>query len=250
MEGLLELMNPKIKFKSEKMKHVLKIFLLFAFIIAGCSSVNELSKFNLSSQKFLFKHSVKSSLTKIKITSGTTVSGDKNIFDILIEDVGGSYVSSEVQKKLDKIFDPEYLAGEISEGVEEALITYYNAVPVKSLTEDPAYIAETRLEEFEIISSSSGIFTKITAEVKITSRRTGAMVWKNREVVNIPFEENRSSYTADKTEKNIRSVVNLARLLDMSEEELKSAIDNTSSQVGYNLSDNLREDIANSRKKN
>jgi ABC-type uncharacterized transport system auxiliary subunit len=225
-----------------------KYFLIFALIISGCSSVNELAKYDLSSQKFLFKNSVKSTLTSINVSTGNTASKDKDLLDVIIEIAGETYVSDEVRKKLNKVFKPDNLALEISEGVMEALQTYYNITPVESLQDNPAYVTETRLENFEIISSESGLFTKITAEVKITSRRTGALVWRNHETVTLPLEESVSSYTADKTERKLKSVINLSRLLSITEKELEKAIDNTASQVGYNLSDDLRDDIANARK--
>jgi hypothetical protein len=166
---------------------------------------------------------------------------------VILTDIGENYMESEVREKLKKALHPDSISASISEGIEEGLITYYNMKPVGSTDDKPDYIMETRFEKFRLRSSSMGVYANINSKVIIIDRKTAATVWENVESYHVPIYDVIITYTSSRVVRTTKSIINAIRLLQMTEEEMAIAISIASEEVGKEQSDQLREDIADSR---
>ena len=157
-------------------------------------------------------------------------------------------MENEVREKLEKALYPDSISSSISEGIEEGLITYYNMKPVDSVVDKPDYIMETRFEKFRLRSSSTGVYANINSKVIIIDRRTAATVWENDESYHVPIYDVFITYNSSRVVRTTKSIINAIRLMQMTEEEIATAINIAAGEVGKEQSDQLREDIADSRK--
>lgn len=229
-------------------KVVLLVLLCFSFF--SCSHTNELARYNLSGEKIFFKHSVKNTLSTANVDIEDPLNKNTGFpITIILTETGSGIARDKVQEKINNAFRPDSVAASISNGMREGLLTYYTVNPVESLSDNPRFVIESRLERFTLSSGSYGVNAYASAEVIVIDRRSGATVWRNSETSVLPLKENTSYYTADKTVRSIGSVVNAVRLMQMSEDEIREAIKFTSEAVGEELMDELREDIAESRYK-
>ncbi|HEX2787892.1 MAG TPA: hypothetical protein VHP32_08305 [Ignavibacteria bacterium] len=229
-----------------------KLFLLVLIItvMAGsCSSVNELSKYNLSGTKVLFKTRTGTAASRVNINFESSKKSKEGVLIDIIYDIGGGYVKKDVEAKIQRLFNPDSIAENVSGSIEEILRTYYNIVPVESLDENPDIIVETQMNKYTLNVDDYNIYSHFSGTLSIFDRKSGAIVWKNTEGINEPFEEWYAYNPNDKKIKDINRVINIIKLMNMSDEEIRNSIDLSASKIAYNLSDNLREDIADSRKK-
>jgi len=97
-------------------------------------------------------------------------------------------------------------------------------------------------------SNNVGVFANIDTRVIITDRKTAVTVWENCEWSDIPIYDVFISYTSSRIVRTTKSIINAIRLMQMTEEEIAVAINIAAGEVGKEQSDQLREDIADSRK--
>ncbi|MBC8490365.1 MAG: hypothetical protein H8D45_30485 [Bacteroidetes bacterium] len=97
-------------------------------------------------------------------------------------------------------------------------------------------------------SNNVGVSANIDSRVIITDRKTAVTVWENYESSDIPIYDVIISYTSSRIVRTTKSIINAIRLLQMTEEEITIAINIASGEVGKEQSDQLREDIADTRK--
>ena len=122
--------------------------------------------------------------------------------------------------------------------------TYFNTNTVENLDENPQFIAETRLERFRIVSNTSGIYAMIDTRIILTDRGTAKTVWENTECANVPIGDVIYDFTCNRYIRTAKGVINAVRLMQMSEEEIRAAINIVAGEAGKRQSDQLREDIA------
>lgn len=230
-------------------KHKGIILLLILFTLSlSCSHTNKLAKFNLVNRTVLFKHYAKPDLTRANVSIDDEYLYNDDPFTVILTDIGESYMESEVREKMQNALNPDSISVSISKGIEEGLITYYNMKPVSSLAGDPQYIVETRFEKFRLRSSSAGVFANINSRIIITDRKTAVTVWENSETSNIPVYDVVISYVGSRIIRTTKSIVNAIRLMQMTEEEIAASINIAAQEVGKEQGDQLREDIADTRK--
>jgi hypothetical protein len=223
------------------------IFLSFVFVInlAGCGvHVNEFARFSLSNKNFLMKQYVCPDLTRVNVDIGEYYY-DNNLVTIILSDVGGTIAENSVREKINNAINPDSLAVGISDGISEGLKTYFNAGIVESLDDNPQFISETRLERFRIVSNTSGVYAMIDTRVIITDRNTAKTVWENTECANIPIGDVIYDFTCNRYIHTAKGVINAIRLMQMSEEEIRAAVNIAAGEAGRRQSDQRREDIAN-----
>jgi hypothetical protein len=164
---------------------------------------------------------------------------------VVLSDLGSVYSESEVRERLKNILKPDSISFAISDGLIDGLNTYYKINEVSSLEENPQYIVETRLEKFRLCSNSFGIFANVDCATIITDRNSAKIVWENSETSSVPINDVIITYGETPLIRTTLSIVNAARLMNMSDEEIISAISSSAKEAGKKQSDQLREDIAN-----
>lgn len=231
-----------------KQKYVTLLLIIPIILSLSCSHTNELAKFNLLNKTVLFKHYSKHDLTRVNVSIDDEYIHADDPFTVILTDIGESYMESEVREKMQKALNPDSISISISNGIEEGLITYYSMKPVTSLAGDPQYIVETRFEKFRLRSNTVGVFANIDSRIIITDRKTAVTVWENCESSDIPIYDVIISYTGSRIVRTTKSIINAIRLMQMTEEEIAVAINIAAGEVGKEQSDQLREDIADTRK--
>ena len=169
-------------------------------------------------------------------------------FTVILTDICESYAESEIREKLQRALNPDSISFSISKGIEEGLITYYEMKTVDTLSDKPDYIVETRFERFRLSSNNIGVFANIDSRVMIIDRKTAKTVWENHESSHVPIYDVVISCTGSRTMRTTKSIINAIRLMQMTEEEIAIAVNISAAEVGKQQSDQLREDIADSRK--
>jgi hypothetical protein len=230
-----------------KTTHILlKLIILLCFgFIAGCSGVNEFAKYDIRNSKILFKSSAKhtASNVRINLTNPEILPGNSPI-EIILTEVGENMMSSSVQEKIDKAYEPDTVSGKLSDGLMKGLLDYFNFTSVDTQGDNPDYLFETRLERFELSSGSYGMHALISAEVLIVDRKSAKTVWQNTERVSSPLKEAFYSYYPDRRVRTAVSIINAVRLMEMTEDEIRDAINFTAEELAYELTGVLRNDIA------
>lgn len=231
-------------------KHTGKILSLIisSLLFLSCTHTNELAKFNLVNKTVLFKYYSNSNLARVHVSIDDEYIYKDDPFTVILTDVGESYAENEIREKLQKALSPDSISSSISRGIEEGLITYYDMKPVDTVSAKPDYIVETRFERFRLSSSSVGVFANIDSRVMIIDRKTAKTVWENHESSHVPIYDVVISYTGSRIVRTSKSIINAIRLMQMTEEEIAIAVNMSAGQVGKEQSDQLREDIADSRK--
>jgi hypothetical protein len=217
---------------------------IFVFLFLGCTHINEFARFNLSDKNIMMKQYVNPDLTRVNVD----VSGryyDNNIFSVILSGIGGSIAESSVREKVMNAVNADSIAYAISEGIADGLETYFRASIVESLDLNPQFIAETRFERFRIESTTSGIYAEIDTRVLITDRYSAKTVWENTESSCVPIGDVIYDFTCNRYIRTAKGVINAVRLMEMSEEEIRAAVNIAAGEAGKRQSDRLREDIAN-----
>jgi len=222
------------------------VFLSFIFIISlsGCGThINEFAKFKLTNKNILFKQYVSPDLTRVNVDIGG-YHLDQSLVTIILTDIGGTIAENSVREKLQNAINSDSIAYAISESISEEMRTYFNTNTVENLDENPQFIAETRLERFRIVSNTSGIYAMIDTRIILTDRGTAKTVWENTECANVPIGDVIYDFTCNRYIRTAKGVINAVRLMQMSEEEIRAAINIVAGEAGKRQSDQLREDIA------
>lgn len=219
--------------------------ILFAFVFFGCTHTNNLAKFNVSSSKILFKKYISPDLANVNVNFNTGYGFDtKSIVTVVLGGLGSAYTEGQVREKFQKAINGDSLVTNISEGVRDGLLTYYKIIPVTALEEDPKFIVESRLQKFTLESNSYGIHARVKTKVIITDRNTAKTVWENDETSSVPLYDVLINSFGNETIQTTKSIINAIRLMNMTEQELRIAINNAAEDAGKKQSETLREDIA------
>jgi hypothetical protein len=231
--------------KSNIRKTIIFLSFVFAITLTGCGvHINEFARFTLSNKNILLKQYVNPDLTRVNVDIGEYYY-DNNIVTVILSDIGGTIAENSVREKINNAINTDSLGLAISDGISDGLKTYFNANIVESLDDNPQFISETRLERFRIVSNTSGVYAMIDTRVLITDRGTAKTVWENTECANIPIGDVIYDFTCNRYIRTAKGVINAIRLLQMSEEEIRAAINIASGEAGKRQCDQLREDIAN-----
>jgi len=222
--------------------------LIFAVLLAGlygCAHTNLLGEYNMSGKKYMFKQYVSGDNKGAWIDISTGSYSDKGgLVSVILTELGEGYAEGKVMEKLERSLKADSITKSISEGVKEGLKTYYLIETVDSLNQNPDYIVETKFKKIIFSSDAYGISATMRAAVRIIDRKSAKTVWLNSESYRLPLKDVYISYVGGPYVRTTASVVNLVRLLEMSDEEIKYAIDELAKEVGFEHSETLREDIS------
>ncbi len=233
------------------MKNIYLTFIIItAIFLSGCGHTNELAKYNLSGQGFMFTNYVNAEAKTIQVTTEKSYNGNKKKNDIIsvLTEIGSNIVTADVKNKLQNSISTDTLNSYISSGLEKALVTYLNINPVGSLKDDPQFIVETDLNKCELVSTKRGVFVRVNAESRIIDRHSGKIIWVNSESESAPVGNN--GYSEDgNTDPNMNKAINAIQLAALSKEEIQNVINQAAITAGKMMGDTLREDVAESKEK-
>jgi hypothetical protein len=217
---------------------------IFIFFFMGCTHINEFARFNLSDKTIMIKQYVNPDLTRVNVDLDGYYC-DRSLISVILSGIGGSIAESSVREKVMNAVNSDSIAYAISLGIADGLETYFRANIVEDLEDNPQFIAETRFERFRIASNTSGVYAMIDTRVLITDRFSAKTVWENTECANIPIGDVIYDFTCNRYIHTAKGVINAVRLMQMSEEEIRAAVNIAAGEAGKRQSDQLREDIAN-----
>ncbi len=224
---------------------IIVVVLFVSVLLNGCTHTNDLANYNLSASKILFKKYVSYDLSKVNVEFNTGYGNDtKSIIGVILGGLASGYTEGQVKEKFRNAINGDSISSNIMYGIKDGLLTYYKIMPVKSLDEDPRFIMETQLLKFYIESNAYGIYVRATTKALLTDRNTARTVWENDETSSVPLYDVYIPSFGYETIQTTKSVLNAIRLMNMSEEELRYAINAAAEEVGRMQSETLRKDIA------
>jgi hypothetical protein len=160
----------------------------------------------------------------------------------MIGAIGNAAMSAEMAEKLDRVARPEMLAVSISDKMKEAVTTYLRSIPTDN---GASYNFETELTEYELACSSGGVQVHAKAYCRLIERNTGRLVWDDWESESVALRTNVAGAILSNTAIGAAvGVVQCSQLLEMSDEELRRALERASNEVAYEITETLREDVA------
>ena len=230
------------------MKKVLMF--LSVLVIYSCSHVNHLDEYDLSGESVFFEEVVYAHVAQVSMSNEGNVktkSKEANIAIDIASSIGKSVVASEIEKKLQKAAHPEKMAKDISRGIETSMVKYFRIQKENELNDKSNFIVTTTLKQVEIISTASGVYAQVEAEVQIIDRNSGKEVWDYSDRSSVGVKRSANTYTDGSTGINLGGIIQTAELASLSEEQLAAAIKNAAEITGRNIAEVLREDYAESR---
>ena len=223
------------------MKRLDRVLLFFALsssiLIIGCGHTNKLANYNVRSQPF----EILSEATTAGAASSSVASGTGNSLGDILAGINSSTLSEETAAKLRRAANADALAAQISKGFENALVSYLAVAPTKGYNPSATYRAETVLQNYSLSSDSTGTSAHISAISRIIQRSSGALVWQYSSSKDIALSTTSSSRTDGRA---MLSAVNAASLASMSESEIADIFHNAARQIGSDIGETLREDVA------
>jgi hypothetical protein len=227
-----------------KIRTTLSLLLLAALVAGGCSHTNNLAKYSFSNSKILFRARTSGTASSF---AGINNPVKDNAITGIIAAIGSGIVSDEGRRKLEKAIDRDTIANAIANGMQRAVTDYLNVQPVNSIADEPEFLVETDLTDYTIVSLSEGLFVKAKGKSRMIHRATGAVVWENSESHTIPLSQTYLAGLAPAPVSSGVSIYNAVQLLNLSQEELRTVFSHAATEVGEEIGETLREDIADIR---
>lgn len=217
------------------------IAILATLGVAACSHTNNLAKYTFSNSKILFRARATGSGASFAAINNPV---EKNVVTGIIAAIGSGVVSEEGRAKLEKAVNRDTIVNAVARGMQQAVTDYLNVQPVTSIADEPEFLVETDLTEYTIVSLSTGLFIKAEGNSRMIHRPTGAIVWENSESHTIPLSETYLAAFGSAPVASGVSIYNAVKLLSLSEEELRAVVAHAATNVGEEIGETLREDIA------
>ncbi len=225
------------------------IFVVVLVLAVSCSHVNLLKDYDLSKKTIYFEEVVGVNANEVIISfseptvpAQTEVDAIKNVAIA----IGSSILTAETERKLRNAAKPDMIVKGISNGIESNMVKYLRVNPVYELSNESEFIVTTLLEKCELKSASPGIYVSLKAKVQIFDRNGGKLIWEYKDSENVRLRQSAFGTASDAA--GLGNLSQVVDLVSLSEEQISFAIKDAANQVGRNISEVLREDIANSHK--
>lgn len=230
------------------MKKILVVLITVVLFFSGCSHINELVKYDLMGKKLLLKQRVSPTVSDVDVMLNYNFFS-KNLLEVIVEEIGSGYVESELNEKLQKAINQDSISLAISSGLLEGMQTYYKIVNVSTIDSNPDFILESYFEKFRLKSDPYGVYASISILARLIDRSSANLIWQNEETYSLPLGYTTYYYSGDKKITTTVGVINAARLLQMTEDEIRASVEAVSKEVGLRQSEQLRIDISESHLK-
>lgn len=213
------------------------IILALGSLFFGCGHTNKLAQYNLRSQQVEM-------LSGANTTGAATTSianGSRNPVQDIIAGISSGSISNETARKLRHAANADSLAAQVAKGFEGALIAYLGVKPAYGYSRDAPYRSETILQEYSLSSDSTGTRAHISALSRIIQHASGTVVWQYTSSKDIALS---TTSARRASERAVMSAVNAAMLAEMSEDEIASIFYGAAQEIGRDIGETLREDVA------
>jgi hypothetical protein len=207
--------------------------------VVSCAHTNNLKQYNLEKAPVEFTHRISGNAARGNSNISSGSSGIAGVIDV----VGNAAFSDGVAEKLDRVARPEMLATYISDHMQKMSVSYLKSIPEQSA--NASYVFETELSSYQLQCSGSGITVYAEAYCRLLDRNTGKIVWDDCESESVSLRKNVAGAILSGTPIGAAvGVVNCSQLLDMSDDELRRALERAAGEVAYQIAETLREDVA------
>ena len=210
-------------------------------LLISCGHTNNLEKYTIAGKTALFRSW---SSTSGSSTTAVNSPDNQSIIADIATIVGSGVMSDQAQKKLRRAIDIDSIAGAVAEGMWQSTNDYLSIREVNSIGDDPDFIVETELREFKLISNTSGTQAQVCARSRIIDRRTGGTVWDNSENHTVNISSTFPAVFGPDAVQTGAGVFNAVQLLNMDEDEIRKVLNETARQVGHEIGETLRKDVA------
>jgi hypothetical protein len=226
------------------MKHLHILLLLpLAGLLAACGHTNNLAKFPVAGKKALFRvHAVPDAASSISVVESPV----KNTVVDLIAAVGSVVISGQARHKLEHAVNGDSIAQSVSLGTQNATSDYLSLRAVAGMQDDPDIIVETEITEYKLLSASAGLALYVSGKSRMIDHATGQIVWEDSENRTVQLSEAYLAAFAPRAIASGASIFNAVQLLTLSEEEIRTVVDNAAMEVGREIGETLRGDVASS----
>jgi hypothetical protein len=216
--------------------------LLLAF--CGCEHTNNLAKYDLSQKYIYFDEYVEPDATKVEIAFEKEKSNKDSSSAVkdIIEGIGASVVTAEVEKKMMSAANPDSVVYNMSEEFAEGLIKLLKIIPSRILDDRSIYVCTATLKECKVTSSAAGIYIYIRASFRILERGTGNIVWENSETKSTPVRR-QINIQSSEASTSIKNIAQLAELSALTEEQLRKLFNQSAREVARMMFETFREDL-------
>ena len=226
------------------MKYLATLMLVTgAFLFSSCGHTNELEHYDLKNKSFLYQYRIPADA----IDASTWISSPADGPAAIITIIGSTMASDQAIKKLQRAANPDTLALSLSRGIENVTTTYIGIRRAKNLEENPDFIVETVLDNYELHISDYGINAVVKGTTRVAERGTGKLIWE--------YDESESISMGDTWFAGIlgpgATVVgafNIARLLNLPDAELRGVLKAAAEEAGAKIAEEFREDFSEARK--
>ena len=226
---------------------VLLFVMLLALIISSCSHTNNFSQYNMEKTKVLFEKALGSDINKVHQYSSNTHSkkeSDAEFFSRTALSIGSAFIGNDIEEKFTKAVNPDSVASAISLGIKNTLIKYFQIQSEYDVAGDYDYICIVALDKCEITSGSAGIYLNVGATSRITDRKTGGIVWEDSENENIQLRFSTANYNSKSgLERTFDDATQVAMLASLTENEIRKAVFNASSEISRLFGQTIQEDF-------
>ncbi len=232
------------------MKNLLtSLLLLTALFFAGCAHTNELAKYDLTGKGMLFSNHVSANARRLQFVNYTPDDKEKGKSDLLstIASIGSDILSETSKSKIADAVSTDSIANYVSSGLRDVLIIFENIKPVNSIDENPQFVAETTIDQCQMIVGKDHVSISVQASSRIIDRNSGNVVWDDNETENVPVEKN---YANDKDNSNtLNKVLGAVQLASLSEKEIQTIVNQAAVNAGRQIGETFRKDVIKLRNK-
>lgn len=216
---------------------LLSVILSSAFIV-GCGHTNNLAKYDVAGKTATFR--AYSSTTGSATTAVDSPDDESTVANIAAI-IGSGILSDQGRRKLQRAINTDSIAQSVARGIWSSSTDYLS---LRAVEKDADFIVETELTDFKLISTSSGLRARVCAESRMIDRRTGGLVWEDSEAHNITISNTWVASLGPDVVQTGASVFNAVQLSNMSEEEIRTVINQAAEQAGKEIGETLRKDVA------
>ena len=224
------------------------VAVLLLILLTACSHTNKLSEYDLRSKNFAFRNSLSSNAQQMTININTSTKDTTDLAET-ITSIFTDVVSESKKKELIHAVDTQNLIDNISYGLYDALETYLEANIIEEDQGKPDFLVENTLKKCDLNISQNAVKIYVSSTTRIIDLATATVVWDNTESKSIPMS---SIISTDKKQFNSQSeeyIFILQKLFSLSKEELNQNIGLAGEYVGGEMGETLRQDIAESHRK-
>jgi hypothetical protein len=225
------------------MKYLASLLLTaLAFIVSSCGHTNELEHYDLKNKSFIYQYRIPADA----IDASTWVSGPEGPAGI-IAIIGSSIARDEAIEKLSRAANPDTLALAMSKGIENVTSTYIGIRRVKNFEDNPDFIVETILDEYQVNASDYGISVRVEGTTRIAERGTGKIIWEYDDCKTISLSDTWYAGMLGPGA-TVVGAFNIARLLSLPDAELRAVLKHAAEEAGAKIAEEFRDDYSEARK--